>query len=341
MIKRTRAEISKFIIHKVGNKYNSGKNALSEKLVRFDEESYETMLPFLLKPFTSMTLSHRFKKDNSTMSKLSENIFNDEDFVVNSKSIAEHLYDQSNSAQIKSGDVIVAYFEGIQYKDALTEAVGIFKIESKAEFFQTYLDDDSFDVVTQKGISPKKLDKGCLILNVKDEKGNVVLTVDNNNYDTQYWVKNFLDVEYSDDKDYHTHIYLSMCNEFGSDVIIDKKKKGEFLSETVEFFKSNETFNESNFKEEVFENKDHKELFESYKETYQTFNDVTVRDGFEISYPVVKKEKGKLKSKIKLDTGIEINLDIDNPDSAKEYLELDFDIEKKMKFYRVYFNSEK
>ena len=60
MIKRTRAEISKCIIHKVANKYNSGSNALSESLVKFDEESYELLLPFLLKPFGAVTQSYRF-----------------------------------------------------------------------------------------------------------------------------------------------------------------------------------------------------------------------------------------------------------------------------------------
>ena len=48
MIKRTRTEISKCIIHKVANKYNSGQNAFSNELVRFDENSYELLLPFLL-----------------------------------------------------------------------------------------------------------------------------------------------------------------------------------------------------------------------------------------------------------------------------------------------------
>ena len=60
MIKRTRTEINKCIIHKVANKYNSGQNAFSESLVRFDEESYELLLPFLLKPFGSVTQSYRF-----------------------------------------------------------------------------------------------------------------------------------------------------------------------------------------------------------------------------------------------------------------------------------------
>ena len=40
------------------------------------------------------------------------------------------------------------------------------KIENKVDFFQTYLDDNkNFDVVVQKGISTKRIDKGCLILN--------------------------------------------------------------------------------------------------------------------------------------------------------------------------------
>ena len=38
MIKRTKASISKFIIHKVGNKFNSTKNAFSEDVVQFDED---------------------------------------------------------------------------------------------------------------------------------------------------------------------------------------------------------------------------------------------------------------------------------------------------------------
>lgn len=41
MINRKNASISKFIIHKVGNKHNSTKNAFSEQLVNFDEASYD------------------------------------------------------------------------------------------------------------------------------------------------------------------------------------------------------------------------------------------------------------------------------------------------------------
>jgi hypothetical protein len=349
MIKRTRAEISKCIIHKVANKYNSGQNALSESLVRFDEESYEMLLPFLLKPFGSVTQSYRFSHHADVrlneINKYSSDIFEDENtFIDHSKNIVNHLYEQSNSAQIKTGDVLVVLFEGIEYKDVLTEAVGIFKIESKVDFFQTYLDDDSFDVVVQKGISTKKLDKGCLILNSSDTEGTVVLSVDNNNYDAQYWIKNFLSVKFADDRNLHTQNYLEMCKEFSEEVIkpeYGKHEQSSFLANTVDYFKEHENVDYHSFKDEIFEEDKHKDLFEDYKKHFEKLNDVLIRNNFEVSDVVLKKEKSKFKTEIKLDTNIQIKIDVDAPDAASEYLERGYDEDKKMKYYKVYYNAEK
>ena len=55
---------------------------------------------------------------------------------------------------------------------------------------------------------------------------------------------------------------------------------------------------------------------------------------------VVNKEKKKIKTEIKLDTNIQIKLDIDAPDASAEYLERGYDDEKKMHFYKVFFNVE-
>lgn len=349
MIRRTRAEISKCIIHKIGNKYNSGQNALSENLVRFDEESYSLLLPFLLKPFSSVTQSYRFSHHSdirlNEINKYCSDIFEDESvFIEHSKNIANHLYEQSNSAQIKSGDVLVVYFENIEYKEMLVTAVGVFKIENKVDFFQTYLEDDSFDVVVQKGISTKKLDKGCLILNTSDTEGTVVLSVDNNNYDAQYWIKNFLSVKYADDRNLHTQNYLEMCKDFSEEVIkrdFGKQEQSNFLANTVDYFKEHESVDYHNFKEEIFEQDKQKELFEGYKKHFEELNDVLIRNNFEVSDVVLKKEKPKLKTEIKLDTNIQIKIDIDAPDASSEYLEKGYDEEKKMKFYKVYFNEEK
>ena len=60
MIKRTKASIPKLIIHKIGNKFNDTRNVFSEAPVVFDEDSYNLMLPYLLKPFGNLTESFRF-----------------------------------------------------------------------------------------------------------------------------------------------------------------------------------------------------------------------------------------------------------------------------------------
>ncbi|WP_233881895.1 nucleoid-associated protein [Tenacibaculum piscium] len=349
MIKRTRAEISKCIIHKVANKYNSGKNEFSESLVRFDEESYELLMPFLLKNFGTVTQSYRFKHHADVrlneINKYTSDIFDDtETFIEHSKNIVNHLYEQSNSANIKTGDVLVVYFENIEYKDILTNAVGVFKIESKVDFLQTYLDDDSFDVVVQKGISTKKLDKGCLIVNSTDAEGTVILSVDNNNYDAQYWIKNFLNAKFADDRNLHTQHYLEMCKDFSEEIIkpeFGKKEQSNFLASTVDYFKENESIDYQGFKEEVFEDEKHQGMFEDYKKHFEKLNDVLIRNNFEVSDVVLKKEKSKFKTEIKLDTNIQIKIDIDAPDASSDYLEQGYDEDKKMKYYKVFYNTEK
>ncbi|WP_452221881.1 nucleoid-associated protein [Lacinutrix salivirga] len=348
MITRKNASISKFIIHKVGNKHNDTKNAFSEQEVHFDEASYELMLPFLLRPFGSVVQSYRFNHhanvELNEINSYSKQLFNEDDaFIETSKHIVKHLYEQSDSAQIKTGDVLVAIFEGIEYKEMTTNAVGIFKIESKTNFFQTFLEGNSYDVMVQKGINSKKVDKGCLILNQTDTEGNIILSVDNNSYDAQYWLNKFLNIKYADDMNNHTHNYLNMCSEFSTEILktsYGEQERNIFLAKTIDYFKENETINIENFKEEVFNEEKHIRLFEDFKKEYEGEQDVLIRNQFDLAEAVVKKDKKKIKTDIKLDTNIQIKLDIDAPDAAQEYLERGYDEEKKMHYYKVFFNAE-
>jgi hypothetical protein len=348
MITRKNASISKFIIHKVGNKFNDTKNAFSEKTVDFDEASYNLMLPFLLRPFSSVVQSYRFNHHaNISLNEInsySKQIFDDEDaFVDVSKHIVTHLYEQSTSANIKTGDVLVVMFEGIEFNDITTNALGIFKIETKVDFFQTYLENNSYDVLVQKGISSKKVDKGCLILNQTDAEGNIVLSVDNNSYDAQYWINQFLNIKYADDANSHTQQYIELCKEFSTEILktsYGAQEQNTFLAKTIDFFKENEIVNIERFKEEVFQEEKHKSLFDDYKKTFEGEQNIVMRNQFDVAEAVVNKEKKKIKTDIKLDTNIQIKLDIDAPEASSEYLERGFDDEKKMYYYKVFFNVE-
>lgn len=348
MIKRNKASISKCILHKVGNKFNSTKNAFSEQVLDFDEVSYDLILPYLLRPFTSIVESYRFNHHsnidlNEINTYASQLLSDDTNFVDVSKHIVSHLFEQSNSAQIKTGDVIVCLFHDIQYEDYVTDAVGIFKIENKSHFFQTYLENGSYDIITQKGIATKKVDKGCLILNAADTEGKIVLTVDNNNYDAQYWIKSFLNVKYPDDANQHTKNYIELCKEFSKDVVqtnFGMQQQSNFLAKTIDFFKENEVINVESFKDEIFEDEQHKTLFDDYKKNFETDHNILIRNQFDVSEIVLKKQKQKIKTEIKLDTNIQIKLDVDAPDASEEYLERGYDETKKMHYYKVFFNEE-
>lgn len=348
MIKRQKASIKKLIIHKVGNKFNATKNAFSNTNVDFDEATYNLILPYLLKPFVSVAETYRFNHHSDILlneiNTYSDQLFNDDsEFIDVSTHIVTHLFEQSNSAQIKTGDVIVCYFENIQYQDYFTDAIGIFKIENKTEFFQTYLEQNSYDILVQKGIQAKKVDKGCLILNTSDLEGKIVLSVDNNNYDAQYWINSFLNIKYPDDSNQHTKNYIELCRAFSKEVLQPNsggQEQSNFLAKTVDFFKENEIVNIENFKEEVFEEEDQIRQFEDYKKAYEAENSILIRNQFGVSEIALKKQKQKIKTEIKLDTNIHIKLDVDAPDASSEYLERGYDEAKKMHYYKVFFNSE-
>ena len=348
MIKRQKASIKKLIIHKVGNKFNDTKNAFSNACVDFDEATYNLILPYLLKPFVSAAETYRFNHHSDVslneINTYSDQLFNDDsEFVDVSKHMVTHLFEQSNSAQIKTGDVMVCYFENIQYQDYFTDAIGIFKIENKTEFFQTYLEQNSYDILVQKGIQAKKVDKGCLILNTADLEGKIVLSVDNNNYDAQYWINSFLNIKYPDDSNQHTKNYIELCREFSKEVLqlnFGGQEQSNFLAKTVDFFKENEIVNIETFKEEIFEEEDQIRQFEDYKKVYESENNILIRNQFDVSEIALKKQKQKIKTEIKLDTNIQIKLDVDAPDASAEYLERGYDENKKMHYYKVFFNEE-
>lgn len=348
MIKKNKAQITDFIIHKVGNKFNSTRNMFSDNSLLFDENSYQLMFNYLLRPFTNLTESYRFSHHAdislNEMNTYTKSLFTNEgDFVEVSQNIVKHLYEQSNSANIKTGDVLIARFEGIEINDITTNAIGVFKIENKLDFFQTYIEGNQIEVLLTQGISTKKLDKGCLIVNTTDAEGTVVLSVDNNSYDAQYWIKNFLQIKLADDIHNHTKNYLDLCNSFSEEVIKEnfgKKQQSEFLASTIDYFKENESIDVENYKADVFNEDKHIDLFEDYKKQFETDQNLVLRNQFVVSDKVLKKEKKKFKTEIKLDTHIKINIDVDSPDAASYYLERGYDEEKKMFFYKVFFNEE-
>ena len=74
----------------------------------------------------------------------------------------------------------------------------------------------------------------------------------------------------------------------------------------IRLFKENESVDYATFKEEVFEEEKHKEKFDEYKKHFETLNDVLIRNNFDVSGVVLKKEKRGRKIKMKSSNWVNI-----------------------------------
>lgn len=349
MIDFTKTEIEQLVIHRVGNKQREENNLISETLTSVNAELEELLINYFGKSFLDKSEIHHFVNDidisYNEMNGISKDIFDDPgNFYNKSVLIIKHLYEQSNHPHIKSGDVFICEFSGVDFHTHQNvAAIGIFKSENKDSFLKLTDDEKQIMLDKQEGINVKKLDKGAIILNVEEEDGFRVLTVDNNNYDAEYWTGHFLNIDYIHDNNFETKNYLNLCKDFSTEVIAEnagKKEQIDFLNQTVKYFDNNEEMNVKDFADSMFENEDTVQAFNSFKDRYEEENGVEFSDTFELSKNVFKKEKRSFKNYIKLDTNIQIKLDFNNPDSSDKFVEKGYDEEKEMYFYKVYFNKE-
>ncbi len=344
MINFSNIQLTGLAIHRVSNKHRAERNFIAQQLSKVDEKVEESLMRYFLKPMKRSEEVFRFQHEESLefneIYSYVSSIFEDpENLLAESANILIHLYRQSNNPNIKSGDVFVAQFSDIVYDDELVNGIGIFKAEQKNSFLTVEEGEGELEVEKLEGINIEKLDKGCLILNTAKSDGYRLLSIDSNNYDTEYWVHNFLNADFVKDDIFHTRNYMDMVNTFSAEVVApatDKKEQIKFLTDSVDYFTTHETFNFDDFAEKVIPDEKLATEFKAYQNDY-ALNEV---QEFDISKRAVKTAKRKIKSNIKLDTKIQIRLDFNNPESSQDYLEKGFDEEREMYYYKVYFNEE-
>lgn len=350
MFTKDQAFINQAIVHKVGNKALGDENVISQD--RLDLEDNEVLYDLLMNMSTSI-----FQKQNQ-FAKFTHNshlhlnevysytkaIFEQpEDFISYSQHICNHLYDQSNFPQIKKGDVVISHLSDLLLNGESVQALVILKIERKSSFFQTTDEGNHLGLRIDKGIDPNKIDKGCLILNCEQEDGYRLISVDFNRYDALYWKEKFLGLEPTDDFHAQTKNFMELCKTFSDRVVkkeLGKQEQVEFLSASVDFMAKKDQVNLNQFEEEIASQAELQAEFAQFRAAFEERKDLKFWDEFEISNNVFTEERKKLKSEIKLDTGIDIKLNSANPDNLKSHLERFYDEHKQMYYYKVYFNHE-
>lgn len=349
MINLYSAHIASLSIHRVGNKSKNEPILLSEEVYKTNDEITPLLKEFFLKPFRDkeenyFQFGNEVDVEFNELFKLASEIFtNPESIHENSKKITKHLYKQSMHQHIKSGEVYVAFFEGLQIDNEKVNGIGIFKSELKQDFLQFSEKENQIEAYLQQGVNLNKLDKGCLIFDVKKEEGYKILSVDSNRYDTKYWLESFLGVDACNDDNFKTKKYLKFCQDFAKDVVLpaeDKKQEVLFMNRAVNHFAKNDNFLESAFINEVIDNPDLIPEFNHYKSEKSPKYSIEDLTSFPIANTAVTAARKKIKNIINLDTNIQIKLDFINPESAEKFVEKGWDEEKQMYYYLVYFNKE-
>ena len=344
MIDTSQSIIHTVSVHIVGNSGRQEELKLSERPLNIEGDMLKKLLlTYFLSNFNAPEYyNFTFSNDDLTLNpifRLAKEIFDHGDTLhVNSINIAKHLYTSSQHPNIKSGDLYVAHFSGVTLDNRSLEAVGIFKSE-KETYLKLRSESDQFNLGADEGVNIRKLDKGCLILNVAPAEGYKILIVDNaNKSDAQFWKHDFLNVKPWSDAFHHTHNFMNLTRQYVGDKLdeefsVSKADKIDLLNRSMNFFKSREQFNQTEFEAQVLSDADVIESFRNYERTFMA--DTDIAGNFEISAQAVRRQARVFKSVLKLDKNFHIYIH-----GNRELIEKGFDEIRNRHYYKIYFDQE-
>lgn len=337
-------QIDKFIVHYVGNKNNGDGVRFSEEMTAIDK--VEGHLMRLLNNFKTEELFHFYFTPTLELNPVYQfiaGIFqNDSSFIEHSKNCGRYLYDKSTHPNIKGGELCIAYIKDCQINDEVVDCIALFKSENKETIVKIDSIKDGYTMTDVAGLNINKLDKGCLIFNTDKNNGFLVSIVDNTNKasEAQYWRDDFLSVQPKKNEYHQTNNFLGIAKQFVTkqlpgDFEVTKAEQIDFLNRSVDYFKTNETFNKEEFEEVVFGDSNVIESFRAFDQNYRQSNELELPDHFQISPYAVKKQERVFKSVLKLDKNFDIYIH-GNKGLIEKGVEKDG-----RKFYKIYYEEEK
>lgn len=332
------------VIHNVGNSTLDEGVQLSKTLTFYPEELKDNLYNFFTKPFRTEEYFHFTDEEdleNNVVFSAAKSIFEDRaQLLQNSNIIAEQLYRVNGHPKSKGGELFVVYFPHVEFDGEHIKALGIYKLDNKEKFLKAISNENSYDVWTEEGISLSKVDKACLILDIEEEDGYVVASIDKSKGDEfGIWADEFLKIIQRKDEYFDTSNTLSFCKSYVMDKLpedfeVNRVDQADLLNKSVNFFKENDQFRIDQFADQVLEQEELKQSFEDYRKRFEDVYEVELNDQFDISKNAVKKQARFFKSIIKLDKNFHIYVH-----GNRQMIEQGVD-ENGKKYYKLYYNSE-
>jgi len=348
MIDFSRAELTHFTIHFVGNKGLGEDLVLNNDTLEFkDEFIKETLLRYFLSPFKT-DIYYRFKHKSELKQHPIEDACrvtfqSQKKFMEQSKKVAEHLFNQSIHPKIKGGEFYACYFKDAMIDGELCDATAFFKTENKETFLKVYQQKKSFEVDYDTGININKLDKGAIIFNTEKEKGYKISVVDNNNKNAEcalYWEEDFMGVTLKENGFYYTKHFMDASRGFCEEVLneqnnVSRQDQMMMLNKSTGYFKEKDTFNVRDFEKDVLVEPDLISAFNEYRHQFNDKFDLQSIDEFDVSPTAVKRNQKYMRSVVKLDKNFHIYIH-----GRHDYVERGYDESKGLKYYKLFYVNE-
>jgi hypothetical protein len=346
------ATATKAVLAKIGNPQRDEPLQTSREVFTIDEKDQETLTAIFLKPFKNL-IPHRFTHhanlQQHELNTCAKAIFESEDQLLpRGIEIAQRLYAKSSHPNIKTGDLCIAQLQEVHVEGQLVRGLCILKSDSVTPFLTITSRHGDLRLSTEHGIHPDKIDKGCLILDVWQEKGYYVLTFDRSGGDTRFWVREFLGVEPVADSAFLTNTYASMAVGFLEEKQAAASSEGEddsppweaanAAADALSYFQDHERFELQDFEQSVLKTPEAIRDFQEHRTRLEEDHGRPLETSFDISQKDIAKAKKRLSAVLRLDSGVEIHI---KPAATDEQpvLERGYDERKGMKFVKVFYHE--
>lgn len=332
-------------IHFVGNKNNEEGIFISEEELWLEQaENSNAIKKLCTSPFSAgetWAFTHSSELGMNEVFVFCQRLFqNPTDALAISTELAKLLYEKSDHPQVKPGEFMVCLLSDCYYQNQSVQGIVFCKMENKDLFLRLRQVGTGYDMQLIEGLLLNKPDKACLVLNMNEEQGFTILNSEKQKgAEVQYWRDSFLQIKPAADNFNFTNTMLKVAKEFVTKEMpeefpVGKTEALEFLSRSMDYFKSNENFDKQEFAESVFEDDRMIDSFIKYGEDYCKHNELPNADQFEINNTAVKKQARVYKSVLKLDKNFHIYIH-----GNRELIEKGTEPDGR-KFYKIYFNHE-
>jgi hypothetical protein len=341
------ATLKAVAVHFVGNKGTGQELVTANKLLQVGEADGRVLVQSFMGRFSDGLDKYKFHHPSSLeyneMYRYSLEVFAEESQLLpHSVNMARHLYESSTHPKIKSGELYVCLFGNCLVNDIYTDAIGLYKTETKSHFLDLSMTGNNFDLVMREGVEVSKFDKGCLVLPTNAEEGFDVFIFDNNarGEEAVYWRETFLNIIPQANEYFQTNQVMSLTRQFVTKQVpeefdLSKTDQIDLVNKSVDYFRANGEYNKKQFEKEVLQDAQLIKSFRQFENNYAETHDIELSDSFALSGQAVKKQSRVFKSVLKLDRNFHIYIHGD-----KDLIEKGYDERVGKSFYKIYFDEE-